>query len=195
MRFLAKLTLTAAMLLGVTAALFQAACLAQEPAMEQAGEEHKMLGELAGTWTAVMKPVGGAPESKGTAKYTVAGGGMWVLSELEMDMGGMKFWGHGTDGYDLKKKKFVSTWIDNMTSSVMLFEGDYDAKTKTLTMTSEAPGPDGKPTTWKSVSKMVDADHFSFDMHTKVDGKDVKMFSVEYTRKKAAAAAAAVSDK
>ncbi len=193
---MAKLTLLAAFLICEVAVLNTAASNAQEPAMEQPGAEHKMLGDLAGSWTAVMKPAGGAPESKGAATYTVACGGMWVLSDLEFDMHGTKFWGHGTDGYDLKKKKYVSTWIDSMTSSVMVFEGDYDPKSKTLTMTTEAPGPDGKPTTWKSISKFVDADHFSFDMHTKVGGEFVKMFTVEYTRKKAAAAAAAaVSDK
>lgn len=49
-------------------------------------------------------------------------------------MMGMPFEGHGTLAYDNHRKMFVSTWIDNMGSGIMVLEGTYDDASKTLTL-------------------------------------------------------------
>jgi len=60
-----------------------------------------------------------------------------------------------------------------------------DKEKKTLTMTGEGPGPDGKPAKYKSVSQHVDADHETFKMYmVGPDGKDAEAIAIEYTRKK-----------
>ena len=48
-----------------------------------------------------------------------------------------EFKGHGMEGYDNAKKKFVGTWIDNMGTGIMMSEGDYDPSSKTFTYRSE----------------------------------------------------------
>ncbi len=155
-----------------------AAAVAQEPA--KPGPEHEILKKHVGTWDVTMK-MGGA-DSKGSSTYKMELGGLWLTSTFEGEVFGTKFQGRGMDTYDAAKKKYIGFWCDSMSTSPLLLEGTYDAATKTLTMTGDGPGPDGKPQKHKSVTKMVDDDNIHFDMYMG-DGKD-PMFTILYKRKK-----------
>jgi hypothetical protein len=110
-------------------------------------------------------------------------GGLWLVGNLESSFGDVKFQGKGLDTYDATKKKYVSIWIDSMSTSPMIMEGTYDKDKKTMTLTGDGPSPDGKGTAkWKSVSVMKDADTIEFSMFVG-DGKE-PMFSITYKRKK-----------
>lgn len=153
----------------------------QEP--PKPGPEHERLKELVGTWDAVMDM--GGQKSKATATYKSICNGMWLESDFEGDLGGAKFQGHGLDGYDLEKKKYVGVWVDSMSSIPMQFEGSYDAKTRTMTMTGESRGPDGKPQKFKTMTETKDKDHFTFKMYmASAEGQEQLAFTIEYTRKK-----------
>ena len=97
-----------------------------------------ILKKLEGTWDATMK-LGGS-ESKGTMIYKMELGGLWLVSNFEGDFGGMKFMGKGLDTYDPNKKKYVSIWVDSMTTAPMTMEGTYDEDKKTMTMSGEGNG-------------------------------------------------------
>lgn len=153
---------------------------AQQPETPKPTPEHQMLKKREGTWTVVMKAEG--TEFKGTAKYTMELGDLWLTSTVEVDMGGMKFAGRGLDGYDPKTKTFTGVWADNMITAPIIMRGTYDAKTKALTSTADAPGPDGKPAKWKAVDTQVDDDTIDFKMYIN-DGKE-PMFTMTYKRKK-----------
>ena len=144
------------------------------------GPEHEVLKKLEGTWDATMK-FGGA-ESKGTMTYKMDLGGLWLVSSFEGEFAGMKFSGKGLDTYDAAKKKYVGVWFDSMSTTPMLMEGDYDKSRKALTMIGDGPGPDGKPTKWKSVTEMPDNDNMTFHMYMG-DGKE-PMFTIVYKRRK-----------
>jgi hypothetical protein len=155
--------------------------LAQAPA--QPGAEHAVLKDTEGDWTAVIKF--GTEQSKGTSTSKMGLGGLWLLTEFKGEAGGAPFEGRGIDGYDLDKKKYVSIWVDSMTSSPMNFEGTYDKTAKTMTMSAEGKGPDGKPAKFKTTTTMSDRDHQVFKMFVVgPDGKDNLMMTIEYTRKK-----------
>ncbi len=158
--------------------MFAAQVNAQEP--PKPGPEHEFLKKHEGDWTITMKA--GGMESKGTVKYKMDLGGLWLAGTLECDLGGMKFSGRGFDTYDAAKKKYVSVWIDSMGTAPMIMEGTYDKEKKSLTMVGDGPGPDGKPAKWRSVSKYPDADTITFDMFVG-DGKE-PMFTIVYKRKK-----------
>jgi len=144
------------------------------------GPEHEVLKKLAGDWTLVMKF--GGMESKGTVAYKMDLGGLWLTGALESELFGAKFQGKSLDSYDPVAKKYVGVWVDSMSTSPMFLTGDYDKATKTLTMSGDGPGMDGKPTKYKSVSKFTDADTIDFAMYS----GDVKepMFTIVYKRKK-----------
>ena len=160
------------------AVLATPAAWAQEP--PKPGPEHEVLKTLVGTWDLTM--TGGGMESKGTVTYKLDLGGLWLVGNLETDLGGMKYSGRGYDTYDAAKKKYVSVWIDSMSTSPMVMEGTYDKEKKSMTMTGEGPGMDGKPAKWRSVSEMKDDDTLVFRMYVG-DGKD-PMFTITYKRKK-----------
>ncbi len=157
-------------------ALVTPATWAQVPI--KVGPEHEMLKKLTGTWDTTMKA--GGMEFKGKVSYKMELGGLWLVSSLESDLGGQKFFGKGLDTYDAKKKKFVSVWFDSMSTTPLTMEGTFDSAKKILTMAGEGPGMDGKPAKWKSVSEMPDNDTINFSMHVG-DAKE-PMFTILYKR-------------
>lgn len=166
-------------------ATLTAPTIAQGP--QQPGPEHKKLAEGAGTWDAVIEsvePTGQVAKSKGVSEVTVGPGGLWVLDEFKGDFGGMPFHGHGATGFDPAKGKYVGTWIDSMSTSVMVLEGSYDKSGKALTMTGMGPGMDGKPVLHKMVTTDKDANTRVFEMFVPGEGgKDMKIMTITYTRR------------
>jgi hypothetical protein len=158
----------------------------EQPQFAKPGPEHAELMKLAGTWDAVMKMASMPEPMPAVAIYKVDCDGMWLASEFKMDAPAFKFQGRGLDGYDQNKKKYVSIWVDSMSSSPMLMEGTNDAATNTTTMTGTGPGHDGKPQKFKAVTKVKDNDHMTFEMFmVGDDGKETSAFTIDYTRRKA----------
>ena len=150
------------------------------------GPEHAHLKSMEGVWDAEMVMSDGS-KSKGVATYKLECGGLWLASDFQGEFGGQQFQGKGLDSYDLKKKKYVSVWVDSMVTRPMIVEGERNEKTNTLTMTGDAPegGPDGKPMKVKLVTVTPDPDHMNFEFFmVGPDGKDTSAFKIAYTRRK-----------
>ena len=120
------------------------------------GPEHEFLKKHVGTWDLTMK-VGGM-ESKAVVTQKMDLGGLWLVSTLESEFGGVKIQGRGMDTYDPARKKFVGVFIDSMSTSPLVTEGTLDKEKKTLTMVGDGPGMDGKPTKYKIVTEWKDDD-------------------------------------
>jgi hypothetical protein len=158
-----------------------AATFAQEVA--QPGPEHARLKELEGNWDAVVKLADS--QAAATSVSRMGPGGLWLVTDFKGELGGSPFTGHGIDGYDQDRKKYVGVWVDSMTSSIMTFEGTYDEGTKTLTTTGHGKGPDGSPATYKTKTRIKDKDHHTFEMFLAgQDGTDHLMMTIEYSRRK-----------
>jgi len=186
-----KRTIGAAVALALTAGLAWAAVRSQEgmPPMPKPQKEHEFLKQFVGTWNSTMKMRMAAEQpwtdATGTDTYTMLGG-FWLVAETKGDMAGMQFSGLGTTGYDPYKKKYVSTWVDNMGPCLSIGEGTLDATGKILT--TIASGTDcesGKPCTYRIVQELKDKDTctFSFFMTGK-DGKEFEGMKGESKRKK-----------
>lgn len=148
------------------------------------GPEMEIFKKLVGAWDAEMKGEG-APPMKGLATYELTCQGMWLSSTFKIDLGGQPFEGRGQDGYDQNKKKYVSVWVDSMSSNVLVFEGTLSDDGKALHMQAKGPGPDGKTALWRSVTTTKNDDHHTFEMFlTSGDQPEIKMMTVEYTRRK-----------
>jgi hypothetical protein len=157
--------------------------LLQAQDIPRPGPQHEKLAELVGSWDAVMEMNG--QKTKAVATYKSICSGMWIASDFEGELGeGLKFQGHGLDGYDVNKKKYVGVWVDSMSSAPMQFEGDVDAKSKLLVMTGEMPGPDGKPQKVKTTTEFRDKDHFTFRMYMVLPDGEQPAFSIDYSRRK-----------
>jgi hypothetical protein len=160
-------------------------------------ENHKLLADLDGNWTYTIKfwmnpdPNAKPEESKGTAvRKSIMNGRFSTLDVTgKMQMPGpdgkkkeMTFVGHGIDGYDNVKKKFVGSWIDNMGTGIMFSEGTYDPTTKTFTYTSEYEGVPGMKQQIREVIKVTDKDHHTLEWYENRGGQDVKTMEIAYTR-------------
>jgi hypothetical protein len=160
-------------------------------------ENHKLLADLDGNWTYTIKtwmnpdPNAKPEESKGTAvRKSIMNGRFSTLDVTgKMEMPGpdgkkkeMIFVGHGTDGYDNVKKKFVGSWIDNMGTGIMFSEGTYDPATKTFTYNSEYEAVPGMKTPIREVIKITDNNHHTLEWYENRGGQEVKTMEINYTR-------------
>lgn len=154
------------------------------------GTAHKKLDAVVGSWTAHVKMwmAPGTPpqESDGTMEAAWILGGRFVRETFRGTMMGQPYQGEGLNGYDNVAKKYVSTWVDDMSTAVMVSTGAYDAAGNVLTMTASMLDPlTKKPAKVKSVVTATDADHMHWEMWgPDPSGKPFKNLEIDYTRKK-----------
>lgn len=152
------------------------------------GPKHQFFKSLAGSYTthtkAWMGP-GKPVESDGTAELKLILGGRFLEENLSGTFLGNPFSGHGVSGYDLGKQKYVSFWVDNLGTWFTLTDGSLDKSGKVLTMTGESWNPVlGKMTPCKFVTRVESEDRHVFEAIDKIEGKEVTIMEVVYTRKK-----------
>lgn len=154
------------------------------------GEAHHALDSRVGTWDVDVKmmesPNGAATTSKVTSDIKWIMDGRFLEETVQGEFMGQSFTGQGTTGYDNLKKKYVSSWIDNMSTGLMVAEGTYDTNSKTFTTTGDCPDVNaGKYVHSRSVSKVVDDDHWTVQTYKAgADGKEFLAGELDYTRKK-----------
>lgn len=153
------------------------------------GVEHQRLTAQAGVWDARVEMLGedGKPAvSKGVSRVKAGPGGLWVIDEFEAELMGAPFAGHGTTGFDPATGKYVGTWVDSWSTTVMQLEGTCDKSGKVLTMVGMAPGPDGKPVQHTMVTTDKDDGSRVFEMSVPgPDGKPMVVLKIVYTRQPA----------
>ena len=100
------------------------------------GPMHQMMAQWDGTWVGdVTMWMPGAPEQKSTSltENKMIMNGLYQETTHTGNMMGMPFNGKSLMGFDNHKKEFVSTWIDNMGSGIMVMNGTWDSASKTIT--------------------------------------------------------------
>ena len=163
--------------------------------MAKLNENHKLLAEMVGSWNYTVKmwmdPSAPPSESKGTATRKAEMGGRYFVMDAsgKFQMPGpdgkmmtMDFRGRSTEGYDNAKKKFVSAWIDNMGTGIMLSEGTYDPSTKTFTFHANYDMAPGVQTKIRETLKITDKDHHIMEWFEQRGGQEVKTMEIAYTR-------------
>lgn len=153
------------------------------------GEAHKAMEASNGTWkgevTSWMR--NGAPpmQSKATMSNRMVFDGRYQISDFKSEFMGMPFNGMAITGYDNYKKKYVSTWIDNMGTGIMKMEGDWDAATKTMHMEGTMINPaNGKECKMREVFKTIDDKTQVMEMYgpDSQTGKEYKTMEIKLTK-------------
>jgi hypothetical protein len=171
---------------GWTADDMQACAIAATP-----GKNHEYLAKCAGTWSGKssmwMYPDAQPVASDCTATITSIMDGRYTRIDWKGDMPGMgPYTGQGINGYDNVGGKFVSTWIDNMSTGIMNGTGELSSDAKTMTWTYNFTCPvNRKPTTLRQVETSTGENTKTMDMFSTdpKSGKEFKMMHVELTRK------------
>src|SRR5205814_7344821 len=151
-----------------TASPNEAEMIKQMMELAKLNENHKLLADLAGSWSTSVKMMEPGKEptvSKGSVTYKSIMNGRYFVGDHSGSMktpgadGKMKdftFKGMSVDGYDNVKQKFTSSWMDNMGTGIMTMKGTYDPATKTFTYTGEMEMMPGMKTPVRSVVKITD---------------------------------------
>ena len=152
------------------------------------GKAHEMLAKSDGEWTAEvtmwMDPSGEPMKSTATTVNKMIMGGRYQVSNHTGTMMGMPFEGMNLLGYDNTKKTFISTWIDNMGTGMMIMEGPWDEATKSATLRGKQTDPlTGKDMDVKEIFQIVDDNTQKFEMYMSKDGNEMKVMEIPYKRK------------
>lgn len=156
------------------------------------GEMQQMLAQSDGNWvgeTTMWMENGSQPMmSKSEATNKMVFDGRYQMSTHKGDMMGMPFEGISIVGYDNSKKKFVSSWIDNMGTGIMNMEGVWNASTKSIEFKGKMTDPSrpGKDCNVREVFTFVDDNTQKMEMYgpDPKTGKEFKTMEIKYTRKK-----------
>ena len=155
------------------------------------GEAHqRLMQQFAGTWDTKqsmwMDPSAPPSVDTGRAVNTAVFGGRQLRMDFKGAWMGQPFDGLGFSGYDNVKGKYISSWMDSMSTGMFVAEGDYDAASRTYTYRGQMPDPmqPGSSVPIRNVVRVVDRDHHVFEMYESRDGKETKTMQIEYTRAK-----------
>ena len=150
------------------------------------GPEHQVLKMDAGQWDAEITmnlPGMDQPLKSSGSESSRMVGEYWVVSDLTYDFNGQQMGGHGTFGFDPESRRYVGFWHGSDVPYVMHMDGQYDEASKTMTYQFEGKDPTGAPVRGKTVTRYIDDDHKTFELHFEMGEQTVKMMEIAYTRK------------
>ncbi len=147
---------------------------------------HRALARLAGTWAATIRfwgPDGSPTESSGVCEQKMLLGGRFLEQQFTGEMMGSPFEGIGITGYDNNTGRYLSTWIDSMSTAILFFEGTSGPDGKTITQEATYEDPVRGPMKWRSVTMIPDDNTVLFEMYgTDKNSKEEKIMEITYTR-------------
>lgn len=180
---------TGTVLLGTLCTAMSASVWTQPPPMPKPGPEHELFKMDEGTWDAVVEftPGPGAPPmtSKGVEVTTVGCGGLCAITDFKGEMMGGTFQGHGLVTWDARKKKYIGSWTDSMSTGLAATEGTWDPASKRWNGTMEGPDMTGNVMKSRSVVEYrADGGRVMTAYASGPDGKEIQVLRITYTRRK-----------
>lgn len=151
---------------------------------------HEMLAKDTGTWDAEMTfwmPESPEPQkATSVATYKMILNGKYQEGVFKGDMWGMPFEGRGTTAYDNASKQFITTWIDNMGTGMLVSRGQYDETSKTITFSGAMVDPvTGKEKKVKEIITYIDDNTQKMEMFDiDANGKEFKNMEINSKRRK-----------
>jgi hypothetical protein len=162
----------------------------QSPAanVDVPGPAHQRLGDLAGTWDVTIRYKLGDKEHEGKASCEAK----WILEgrflqqDYKSNFQGKPYEVIQLLGYDSAAKKSIEIKLDNLSTGVMHNEGSISEDGKVITNLGKSLDPaTGKPYKLRTVTTIVDHDHFTLEWFgTEDGGKESRVVSMSHTRRK-----------
>jgi hypothetical protein len=145
---------------------------------------HEMLAKDTGIWDADMTfwmPDSPEPQkAKSVATYKMILDGKYQEGTFKGEMFGMSFEGRGMTAYDNASKEFITTWIDNMGTGMLVSHGQYDEASKSITFRGNMVDPvTGKEKKVKEVITFIDDKNQKMEMfEVNSDGTEFKNMEI-----------------
>ena len=98
---------------------------------------------------------------------------------------GKPFHGIGFTGYDNVRQKYNSVWIDDMSTTILVSEGDADPDGKVITFDGDyaCPMTGEKHKETRQIYLIISSNKHIFEMHDPARGDNAKTMEITYTRK------------
>lgn len=155
------------------------------------GEGHKFLEQFIGKWDTVMRawmePGKSPMESKGTCDAKWIMDGRYVSEEMSGQMMGMPYKSVNVVGYDNYKKRYIFSYVDNMSTAIYTGEGKLDPSKQVLTTFGKMDDValDERDKTVKYVTRILGKDKYVFEIYDEVGSpNEFKALEITYTRSK-----------
>lgn len=155
------------------------------------GDEHAVLNPFVGKWKVTghfwVKPNDEPHISSGTSSIKWTLDGRMLKEEFKGNWFGEPVEGLGYIGYDTMKKKYVSVWMDSLSTSIFHASGKYNSATKTLQQSGRFSYPvtGNADQPFREEWKIVDNDTHLYVMYVKgAKGKEFKSMELTYKRKR-----------
>lgn len=150
-------------------------------------ETHEKLAKSDGTWKAEMTmwmvPGSEPMKNEGIMTNEMILGGRYQKSTFKGDMMGMPMEGMSLLAYDNAAKEYISIWIDNMGTGMMVVKGRYDEDTKMVDLKGTYVDPmTGKEEPVRETFQVVDDNHHVMEMFMYMEGKEYKNMHIDFTR-------------
>jgi len=151
------------------------------------GEMHKLMQKDVGEWKTTIKfwtdPTSEPTVSHGHAKMEMVLGGRYLKSTHTGSNQDMPMEGISYQAYDNSTKEFVSTWIDNMGTGIMVTRGKYDPDTKACILFGTTVDPMlKKEVPVREISKYINDDKMVMEMFVTYDGVEEKNMEIVFER-------------
>ncbi|MCB0443113.1 MAG: DUF1579 domain-containing protein [Flavobacterium sp.] len=154
------------------------------------GEPHKMLALESGAWneemTMWMEPGAEPMKNTMTADSKMIYGDRYQETIHKGEFMGMPFEGKSTLAYNQASQMYTSTWIDNMSTGIMVMSGKYDEATKTINFSGTTVDPvTKKDKAVRETYTIIDDNTRKMEMFDiDFSGKEYKSMEIIMTRKK-----------
>ena len=123
--------------------------------------------------------------TKGPGKGKMIMGGRYLKMSYQGTMMDMPFKGMGIHAFDNHSKKYISTWIDNMGTGILVSKGTLDKTGNVLTQFGVVDDIfTGKKVKSKTVTTLVNADKWLMEMYMISPQGEFRSLEVTHTRKK-----------
>jgi hypothetical protein len=155
------------------------------------GPEHQRLASLEGSWAVTGRfwtEPGSLPiTAVHSASLRMDLGGRYLIEELEGALWGEEFRGLGITAFDNVAEEYVTTWIDNMSTGILILRGTYDRDSDAVVMRGEYTDPVTQQTrSLRSVERITpDGARVYEHWELAADGTEYKVMELTYRRKRA----------
>lgn len=152
------------------------------------GPQHAVLVKMAGEFTLTLKMFnepGAEPEvSTGTSSRRMILGGRYLEETVHASVMGQPFEGRGLTGYDNVTRSWWGSWIDTMSTGIMITGGDWDEETGVGTFEGEFNDPvTGELQSSRSVIRRLPNGDELMEMYMTTAIGEVKSMEILYQRR------------
>jgi hypothetical protein len=152
------------------------------------GQQHAMLAGMAGEFRLTLRSfneLGAEPEvSTGTSSRRMVVGGRYLEETVHASVAGQPFEGRGLTGYDNVTRSWWGSWIDSMSTAIMITSGSWDEEARVGTFEGEFNDPvTGELQSSRSVIRRLPNGDEQMEMYVTTAVGVVKTLEILYQRK------------